>query len=83
MRYPEKKMLLPDEQHRIVIWQTDLSVLCMVQATFDGQTKQEFRIDKRNPQWNDLVHQFCELARQKYPRPLRHKNSYHRQRFGL
>ena len=79
-----RKLNLPDEVHFIQLIDCDRYVMLTVIRHSDLERKETFTAFKDRERWNDLVHAFCELARKKYPKQLRHKSvSTARMRIGL
>lgn len=79
-----RRLQLPDDIHVVVIEDYTSRVFLSVMHIHSLEHKNEFTVLKSKAHWSDLVHQYCELARKNYPRPLRHKSvSVHRQRIGL
>lgn len=70
---------LPDRRHCVEIYMSEHSVHCKVYEDHSLRIKQDFALwKKKTPDWENLLHQFCELAVKKYPKELQHKTSERR-----
>lgn len=78
------RYMLPDNLHCVEIYLSKYSVTCYVREDMSSREKVRFPITKdKAPHWEDLVHQFCELAHKNFPKQIRHGSvSPERQRRG-
>lgn len=75
---------LPDPKYVVDIHLSAYSVHCYIREDVSNREILHFPINKsKAPQWEELVHQFCELAHKRFPKPVRHNSvSMERHRRG-
>lgn len=66
--------VLPNREYVVNIYMSEHRVHAYVYHDVSNKQMVDFAIDKKkSPHWEDLLHQFCELAVKKFPKEVRYR----------